>query len=333
MAGMAGTKQHWLPAAVLGGFSVETQRPSLRNRRLHVLRRGHAEPFVAAPTKLAYRVGLYDMSGEHFASGLPGGSLDATWAAYERRLPNAFHEVHRSERYLSFEVWMKALVPYIAGLTVRAPSYGEAIQGAMIQFSRWVEQTRMLALLMCCDWVHLVAPPDTPFIINDRGFSWAVVSEQRVGIVVPVLPTSALLILPRGGKRKVIGAQEGGQWVTHLPRWEWDAWRVEATNDDLARDALYWVAGGRAEDVASRIFGEPYPTRFALGGPGWPSIRGMGAHTMDWANALHAAGIPWSKGDWHPFWIVGGGPSGISINEEGGRTFIEVQIADDELDR
>ena len=198
-------KQHWIPAVVLGGFSSDLDRARLRDRRLYVRHRHETEPRVTSAKNLAYVRGLYDWDAEVPFAGVDIDMFDDTFNPYERKLPDAFREVAASIRtspgLLRFEPWMRALVPYVAGLTVRAPEFtdriSDGISHALVQLSRFTEMTRSVAPVMAADWVLLSASGGERFIINDRGFAWAEDRENgRLGLLIPLTATYALVIQP-----------------------------------------------------------------------------------------------------------------------------------------
>lgn len=314
MSGRAQTKQHWLPASVLGGFSVDCARRSLRDRPLHVLRRGHADPFVTSAENLAFQVGLYDMvGGESPVIDLPVDTLDATWAGYERRLPTVFKQLAVSTPLFSFEIWLKVIVPYVAGLVVRPPGYGHSLGSGQIQMSRWMEMTRIIAPLIAAEWSLMLAPADVPLIINDLGYASATDGTRDNGLIIPLLPSCALRVMPRRETPVVFAAQIDGAWATLIPRFEMETSDARSLNEHLAGEASAWVAGGRAQDVRSHVFRPPAPHRFPIGGLSWPDIGPLGAHDRDWAAALGSAGIEVKPTDWSPFGIFSDMSSGIKL--------------------
>jgi hypothetical protein len=154
--------QHWIPAVVLGGFSADTDRPKPRDRRLYVQHRDQHSPRITGAKNLAYVRGLYDWDGDGPLPDIDVDTLDDTFNPYERQLPAAFQEINASSGLLPFEPWIRTLVPYVAGLTVRAPHFlahiGDDVEGVLMQQSRWMEMTRAVAPLMAADWYLLEAP-------------------------------------------------------------------------------------------------------------------------------------------------------------------------------
>lgn len=298
-------KQHWIPAVVLGGFSADVDRPKPRDRRLHVQYRSQGAPRITGAKNLAYVRGLYDWDGE--SPPLNIDALDDTFNPYERRLPEAFRQVAASSGLMLFEPWIRTLVPYVAGLTVRAPHFLAGHRDdyplLQLQMSRWIEMTRAVAPLMAADWYLLEALADCRFVINDRGFAWA--SDQpnsRVGLLVPITARYALVVFPCA-ERLIARLNPAGVWLTALPQMAMTAEGVAGANAAIARDAVSWYAGAEPEDIADLTFGEPDLDCSAIGYT-WPDRGRLGTHDQDWSAAMRYAGFSLGEGDWQPFGIL-----------------------------
>jgi len=296
-------KEHWIPALVLGGFSSDVDRAKPRDRRLCFRHRHETAPRVTGAKNLAYSRGLYDWDTAEPFAGVDIDMLDDTFNPYERKLPAAFREVQASRNFIHFEPWMRALVPYVAGLTVRAPEYEKRITegtvGVLVQHSRWMEMSRSVAPLMAADWCLLAAPENARFIINDRGFAWTEDRDNdRVGLLIPIMATHALVVLPRS-ERLIAGLNSNGCWMTAVPRIQETADGVARANAAIAHDAVSWFAGAEANDVATQNFGQP-DLGLAPLGYSWPALGALGSHDRDWAAAAAYAGLTTDKDDWQP---------------------------------
>jgi hypothetical protein len=288
-------KQHWLPAGYLGGFSSDTDRPRLRDRRLWVLETGCDTPAVRVAKNLGYRVGLYDLE-EEAPWTLSRDALDNTFAAYERRLPRTISELAASAGSIPFDVWMKVLVPFVAGLSVRAPEFAERVAGAMLQMSRWFEMSRVLAPLMAAEWYLLRTPPGSQLITNDRGFTWTKVGS-RTGLIVPTNSNSALQIVPRNN-RLIAGRATDG-WRAPLLRMDLSSSDVDALNADISTAALYWIAAADKADVVGRQV-DGITRNWPVFDGTWPPLGPLGTHDRDWMVALELAEVSFRPKDWHP---------------------------------
>src|SRR5712691_6527405 len=124
-------RHHYIPAAYLGRFSwVTTGR--LRKRPLYVAHVGVDKIFYRSAEDLAYKEGLYNVSGSE--TTWLGEHIDA-WD-YEGRLPQALDELRDSTDSISADAWLQTLVPFITGLFVRSPDRNEGVnnQGRIIEF-------------------------------------------------------------------------------------------------------------------------------------------------------------------------------------------------------
>ena len=245
-------KQHWIPAVVLGGFSADIDRRKPRERRLHVLERSQQAPHVVTAKNLAYVRGLYDFASDAVPD-LDVDLLDDTFNDYERKLPDAFSQIADSTGLIPFEPWIRTLMPYVAGLTVRSPHFlsgtADAVGNVDVQMSRLMEMTRAVAPLMAADWHMITAPQGSGFVINDRGLTWTQDERGRFGIAVPINRSRALVILPNPD-RYIACRYPDGVWRTTLLRRDLSAEAVRDLNAVMAQTAVDWVAGPTASDLA-----------------------------------------------------------------------------------
>ncbi len=294
------SRQHWLPAVHLAHFSTDTERQKPRERRLHVRERGQPTSHTRAARALGWEFDLYDMSTE-VGFEVPADSLDQTFNAYERRLSAAYKQVAESTGSVSFELWMKVLIPFVAGITVRHPTYLGYLPDSMnvaIQLSRMTEMTRVLAPLMAADWSLLTAPSDSAFIVSDLGYVPVFDAKvNRWGLLVPITATAALLI--SASPERYIAMEGDSGWVTPLPRREMSTAEVDSTNKDMARLAQRWVAGGSSTQIDAIDLSPTAPPA----GPafiGWPDIGPLFTHDDAYMVALRMADLSITGEDWVP---------------------------------
>ncbi len=326
-------KQHWIPAVVLAQFSVDQERPRPRDRRLHVQLRQERCPRVVAAKNLAYERGLYDRDENGPFGDLPLDMLDDSFNPYERRLPNAIgaaasYEERLGTHVIPLEPWLRTLVPYIAGLTVRSPIFlsaaRESFDNILMQESRLTEMTRALAPLMAADWHALVTPSGTPFIINDRGYTWTRdIDNDRVGVLVPMTSTLCLAVLPT--PERTFAVEDDGEWFTSMPTRTLSGSDVADINKALARTAVEWAAGANAAAVSDLAFDEPDLETPALG-YSWPDRGPLGTHDRDWSTAMQLAGFNLDDDDWHPFAILSGTEPGVRMGTLDGRSALEISF-------
>ena len=310
-------KHHWLPAVYLGGFSVDTGgRP--RDRRLHVKYVGTGNPQVIRARSLAYVRGLYDWTERLGLAVVEPSMLDDSWNAYERRLTEALRAAAiaaSGDGLMSFEVWIKVLVPFVAGICVRSPDFLSGPGGSapeenvMLQASRWMEMARIIAPLMAAEWVIGKNATDTPFITNDRGMTWSIDSKRdRVGLLIPLTPTTVLWVMPCG--ERIIGLRNEDGWQAGFGVRDVDSGEVAEINEAIARAAVRWVAGGSPDDVASlEVAGSD--SSIPIFDSSWPNRGPLGAHDQDWITAIRLAGLTVDEEDWQPAMILSSIPSGV----------------------
>jgi hypothetical protein len=264
--------------------------------------------------------------------------LDATFNSYERKLSDVFQEIAlMSSTLLRFEPWLKVLVPYVAGLTVRGPEFGEQIipevsdpELVLVQHSRWTEMSRSVAPIMAADWYLLTVDSQCQFIINDRGFAWASDHQnQREGLLIPIMPSFALLVLPNE-ERLIAGLNPHG-WFTALPRIALTSEQVATANHSLATTAINWFAGAKQEDVIDLEFGPNIPLDRPILGSSWPNWGGLGSHDQDWQAAAHYAGFSYEHDDWHPLGIFSSIETGVRLIETSAGSAILIRFYTDPL--
>jgi hypothetical protein len=326
-------KQHWIPAVVLAGFSADVDRPRPRDKRLQVRYRNRPKAQVVAAKNLAYERGLYDWDQAGPFEGMSLDTLDDTFNPYERRIPEAIAATAESAGHAPLELWLRALVPYVAGLAVRGPLFladarAEPDHGILIQSSRWMEMSRSLAPLMAADWYAIIAPANSAFLINDRGYAWTYQEDlerniSRVGLLVPLASGLCLAVLPT--PERVFANQLGDEWIASLPTRACSEDEVDDINVAIAQDAVEWIAGSTTEAVEQATFGEPDLSTPPLG-YSWPDRGGLGAHDQDWPTAMRLAGFLMSPDDWQPVAILSSIEPGVRLVDLKGHAALEISF-------
>lgn len=233
---MTGTRQHFQPAAIIGGFGVPAALDaSRRDFTVFWRRREWTEPRQTTASNIGYRNGMYRLI--HPPVGMDRDHVDQVWGPFENALPKAIEEAHaRKEGDDSRAV----LVDYVAMIGVRHPEFGDAV-------NRW--RTELDMPLVAGDQVHLErldilgrahlqvrgfrwrfvhSPPDAHrFILNDRG--WVYFGEQD-------RPGRALFV-PLNSRLAMIGwldRETPGIFDHRLLRPSWVRWLNAATWHDAA---------------------------------------------------------------------------------------------------
>src|SRR5262249_40417369 len=112
-----GARQHYLPAAYIGGFSEET---SGRRRKRTVLarRRGRAETFLKRSEDLAWASDFYTLSGAEDDPYF----VDRMWDRVEQNLAAAIDALRMvPDEPLDALLWAYVLVGFVTDLFVRSP--------------------------------------------------------------------------------------------------------------------------------------------------------------------------------------------------------------------
>ncbi|WP_428339051.1 hypothetical protein [Mycobacterium sp.] len=130
---------------------------------------------------------------------------------------------------------MKVLIPSIAGISVRHPTYlANAPEPVSIQMSRLYDMTRVLAPLMAAGWYLIDAPDDANFLVSDLGYmpTFDPVTK-RPGLFVPVGLKAALQIW--SNPTRGIARKTDKGWITPLPRRVLTSEEITRINEEMAR--------------------------------------------------------------------------------------------------
>jgi hypothetical protein len=301
------------------------ERPRPRDRRLAVRERGRSGLYVSAARALAYRIDLYDMKDE-LAGGLPPNALDRTFNAYERRLSAAYEALAQSSGTLDFEIWMEVLIPFIAGITVRHPTYlANAPEPVLIQMSRLHDMTRVLAPLMAAGWYLIDAPDDANFLISDLGYMPTLdPATKQPGLFIPVGLRTALQIW--SNPTRGIARKTNKGWITPLPRRMLTSEEVTRINDGMARFTPSWIAGPTPDHLEGVPLEATTPPSYPAFPPGWPPIGPLGSHDRAWDVTLNMAGLQRTADDWTPVGILSSMVPGVRLIDDAGVEVIAISL-------
>jgi hypothetical protein len=272
-------RDHHLPAAYLGRFSRVTTGRS-RKRPLYVADRRAEAIFEQSAENIAFSAGLYDLPAGR--TGGLGNTLDL-WS-YENGLSPALDELARGDCELDAELWLRYLVPFVAGLFARAPdaNMGENDPGRVMAFQE------MLSPVMVSRWTVLHFPKGD-LLTNDRGLA-PLVTPVGPGIAVP-LDTSRALLLTRETERPV-ARYASGCWRTTIDHRNLEPAAGTQLRVALAQFALHLVCGPVREHVAA--------AKSVLGSKNrrWPALIvnptdcDLACHLYDYFRVLSATRVP-----------------------------------------
>ena len=275
------TRQHFIPAAYLARFSVDSSRTS-RNRLLWVYDNRAARAVPARPARVAYELGLYDAS--NWILG-PHGLADQVWE-YEGRLPAALDALGQRAA-LDGLLWLEVLVPFIAGLFMRGSDFPamysqrlprdliEAIKTSGIpvdenryaQAARFIDLQFLLAPIMAMDWTVLHFPEGVNLLTTDRAYAPAL-SPVGFGLAVPI-DLRTVVVLSQS-TRRVILIRQGDNWIAPIAHHNAAPGSDASLRRSLAGNAAHAVYGPTrqvVEEVADAIATNPFAPHVPLSPP------------------------------------------------------------------
>jgi hypothetical protein len=257
------TRSHYLPAAYLGCFSIDTG--PLRDRRIWILRRGRERASLERASKVLRVNNLY-------VPALDGRlDLESFWQRYERKLPSALRSLAAAGAVDAL-TWAHVLVPFVAGTLLRGPEFErrfrERVRGspgdddpAMLNVARLFEFQRILAPVLTARWIVLQSR-DTELVVSDIG--WVHASDPKAkntGIAIVVDPRHVLMLVP--AVSRVIAAWDGARWNAAIERGVLAAGSATALNALQARRADRLILGPRRK--ALELLREPLNAERAEG--------------------------------------------------------------------
>jgi len=227
---VTGGKQHFLPAALIGGFGRVAPGESLREAEVLWRRREWQQSRPAMAASIGYVNKMYRLAAP--PHGMSADRVDELWDHFEKPLPDAI--ARAAARQETSADWT-TLIEYVAAAGVRHPDFADAVKrwrtelgmplvtGDQVQVERVSVLTRGMELVEGFRWRFVHRPAFGPrIVLNDRG--WSYVGQQDRpgrGLWVPLNSEVALLAwLQRG----VLGVFD------HLTLWPgWAAWLNTAT--------------------------------------------------------------------------------------------------------
>lgn len=349
-------KDHYIPAAFLGRFSVDTESPG-RKRTLHILRRGVGSSNRVRAEDIGFEPDYYRLKGRSFET--VGDVIDPLWMDYERRLGPALDElIDPSAPTVDGGRWVRVLVPFIAAAFVRTPEYGRRFQRQPIitqmagsqkadsewaadntNLSRLLSLQRLLTLVMASEWIIMHSVGEPSIIINDIGFSaYNLPNRARKGVALPLSRNCVLGLPSPGDRERVILVDAGdGRWRAPIQHVWLGPGNQVGLNERLARQAHNFIAGAQASDVLLHIAamrGE-VAEEVNFRAIGWPHPSVLREQEFDWHRVVTMLArkardgrsepqplpIDWGvvASGWHPppFLQVGGALGGTGLRLRG----------------
>ncbi len=276
-------KQHYLPAAHVGRFSIESSLP-IRARKVWVMRRDVATPFLTKAGNVACENNLFEPENQDGSPSWMDGlsiSIDEALGFFEPRLPDAVDELIDNPS-MDALLWANTLIPFVVSLFVRGPEFynrfGDRVRRQFPEAknddltwltarnntlgARLIESHALLPAVKAARWRVMHNTSMLPIVTSDLGYALAYDPfTNRPGYVIP-LRQDAVLVLERGQGRlraewlddrwKLMGMRH-----EPIPRWG-----IQALNDDIADTCLKEVYGPSKDVIgtaAERIHGKPRP--------------------------------------------------------------------------
>jgi hypothetical protein len=199
---VSGSDQHYLPAALIGGFG----RPvggKRRHAQVAVRRKpgGAVDADFPAAETLASRKNMYRLVSP---GGVDPDIVDNLWGDVENRLRGLVDRLDDRHLRPGDDEW---LFTYAAQAAVRHPSFEDVVadyqarhrqaapHGDDVQWARYHASDNQLAELQNWRWRVLHSPAGVPrFMLNDRG--WIFVGQENwptPGLLLPMGPRVAIL--------------------------------------------------------------------------------------------------------------------------------------------
>ncbi len=276
-------RDHLIPAVLIGQFAIpEDFTKKARDRGIYASTKNKRITERRRVEKIGFATNFYDHPP--LPSGIAAGE---TWNAYEDQIPAATIEVTKAGPFPLIDswIWLKVLVPLVAGLYVRGVDFTPAkrvghfdVNGVLMPISpnnenaaRMPEHIRLMAPLMGAQWTIIRrAANSKPFLISDLGYGLVAHglrkdgSPRINGIMVPLTPDVAVQVERRHPGPRAIAVGVGGNWKTPMRAQTMTASEVDAFNRGVCRNASDFVAGPTSDlsgiDVAEFSKGRyPHP--------------------------------------------------------------------------
>jgi hypothetical protein len=292
-------KDHFIPATFLTRFSDDQKTKPMRSRKTWILRTGGKQ----ASYERVGNIGVIGDLDTIYGEGKKG-LIDVTWEGYEGLLNEALRELlDPAVPSVDAHLWLRALVPFVAGLFVRGPDFsrryesGETMSQVVLEegqewahnnsnVSRLIAMRRILAPIMAARWTVSYKTGPGAIISNDLGYA-----DNRYGSdptstrwLIP-LGTDAVLELdpcPDGHGRKVLFDAGGGNWRAFIERRSLRWGSHHGLNVLTAQAARKFVVGPKRDSVEQYREALEFPPYETMIPQVVTSPRMQVVHELDW---------------------------------------------------
>lgn len=258
--GVAMSKDHYLPASLIGRFSASEATPA-RKRRVIVAPVGRDGVFPQLAEDIGFISSLYTTAVPVTSS--ESTSVDQAMNGYEPRLPHTLDAVCNGQT-ITLEEWLRVLVPFVASLFVRGHDFKPRFESrpvvnrlmrAGLVFSdntnsaRLLEMNRLLALVICPRWIVIHCDSTLNCITNDLGLTGSRhVVTGETGWVIPINRSTVIQIVP--ANERPVAYWMGDVWGPIFEHQLIATPEVDSLNRSLAHLATKWIVGSDEPTVA-----------------------------------------------------------------------------------
>jgi hypothetical protein len=289
---LAGTRQHRLPAAYIGGFG--TGVGPLRERPVWVRRRNGSIHEVRSDN-LNFERGAYDTS----IFGNPD-AVDRLWGYYEEKLRSAIDSM-LSGVFIPRERLLEGMIPFIAGLCVRSAEYDNWMQQGTAHIAteiapdntniqRVTDFQQLAGCTLRCQWTIFHAPVGSRFVTNDIGCTGGSYDSGVNFLFVPLRPNAGLELRRQDPEKRVWQRTPGGRMAL-IGRYSVRQDEVPIINQHIASMARREIYGQTKQDVQEVAFEAQVSSQPKLPGSlikSYPEDRDN-PPDMDWLRELEQA--------------------------------------------
>lgn len=201
----------------------------------------------------------------------PPRLVDDAWAQYERKLTSALNELaDPTVSSVDGLVWLRTLVPFVAGIFVRGPDFVHKYEGPILDrinpdpvwrsdntnTSRLIAMVRSLAPIMAAKWTVLHTTGSEPLLTNDLGYvnSSSTDNPSAVGWAIPIGPRCALQLVPcpDGHSRKIM-FHTGDHWRAFVEHKQLNTNNHVGLNAAISRMAHEFIVGPTCQSVETHV--------------------------------------------------------------------------------
>lgn len=260
---MPGSRQHVVPASVIGSFSLEASG-ARRKRKVVVASCAYASTKVVSAGSVGWEKDLFTLTAPDSEDPT---MIDQMWGHVENLLPRAIDYLHTPVEALHVGPFVGVLVRYCAQQFVRSRDYDESFEArfdpafadvlAMTspdnsRHARMLDLQRLLFAVLDAHWLILHNTSSVPFVLNDCGFS-VIGMGERHAYFFPFDPNTAA-ILTIGPAHHQLYPLEAPAWVRGPTfQQESDAGAVAMLNGSTFLAAIKEIYGSDETTVADAV--------------------------------------------------------------------------------